>query len=167
MMNKRQVIFGILAMAVMVMIFGFSAKNADESTEESLEVGMTIGKVTVKDFKKLPYPEQVRFAEKIDHMVRKSAHFLEYTVLGFVLFFTLYGEKLKRVRAGIFGWFTGTLYAVTDEIHQMFVPGRACMFTDVCIDSGGVLTGTLLSVLILGIILAVRHRKGMLSSEKL
>jgi VanZ family protein len=167
MMTKRQVIFGIIAMAVMVMIFGFSAKNAHESTEESLEVGMTIGKVTVKDFKKLPYPEQVRFAEKIDHMVRKSAHFLEYTVLGFVLFFTLYGEKLKRVRAGIFGWITGTLYAVTDEIHQMFVPGRACMFTDVCIDSGGVLTGTLLSVLILGIILAVRHRKGMLSSEKL
>ena len=86
-MTKRQVIFGILAIAVMVMIFGFSAKNADESTEESLEVGMTIGKVTVKDFKKLPYPEQVRFAEKIDHMVRKSAHFLEYTVLGFILFF--------------------------------------------------------------------------------
>ena len=159
MMTKRQVIFGILAIAVMVMIFGFSAKNADESTEESLEVGMTIGKVTVKDFKKLPYPEQVRFAEKIDHMVRKSAHFLEYTVLGFILFFTFYGEKLKRVKAGIFGWITGTLYAVTDEIHQMFVPGRACMFTDVCIDSGGVLTGTLLSVLILGIILAVRHRK--------
>ena len=29
------------------------------------------------------------------------------------------------------------LYACTDEIHQAFVPGRACAFTDVMIDTAG------------------------------
>ena len=38
-------------------------------------------------------------------------------------------------------WLTGTLYAVTDEIHQYFVPGRSCEFRDICIDSAGVLCG--------------------------
>ena len=41
------------------------------------------------------------------------------------------------------------LYAATDEIHQYFVPGWACMFTDVCIDSVGALLGVLFATVIL------------------
>jgi hypothetical protein len=35
----------------------------------------------------------------------------------------------------------GVLYAVSDEIHQTFVPGRAGQLRDVLIDSCGVLAG--------------------------
>ena len=41
------------------------------------------------------------------------------------------------------------LYACSDELHQHFTPGRACMFTDVLIDTGGALTGMLMSLIIL------------------
>ena len=41
------------------------------------------------------------------------------------------------------------LYAATDELHQYFVPGRACMFTDVCIDSFGALLGILFATVIM------------------
>ncbi len=50
-------------------------------------------------------------------------------------------------------WIAGTLYACTDELHQVFVSGRAGMWQDVCIDSSGVLTAVLLTALWL-------HRRG-------
>ena len=37
----------------------------------------------------------------------------------------------------------GTLYAVTDELHQMFVPGRMGRPLDVAIDALGVACGIL------------------------
>ena len=40
-------------------------------------------------------------------------------------------------------WLIGTAYAMTDEFHQAFVPGRSCEFRDMVIDSCGVLTGVL------------------------
>ena len=36
------------------------------------------------------------------------------------------------------------LYAISDEVHQYFVPGRAMMATDVLIDSIGAILGCLL-----------------------
>ena len=47
------------------------------------------------------------------------------------------------VRERITAWLAGTLYAVTDEIHQSFVPGRSCELRDMGIDSCGVLAGVL------------------------
>ena len=44
-------------------------------------------------------------------------------------------------------WLIGTAYAVTDEFHQAFVPGRSCELRDVVIDSCGVLTGVLAALL--------------------
>ena len=43
----------------------------------------------------------------------------------------------------MFPWGIATAYAVTDEFHQLFVPGRSGQMTDVMIDSGGALVGLL------------------------
>ena len=149
-MNKRSIIFGILSIAVMIAIFMFSAKDGNESTDQSLKVGMTIGRITVKNFEELPKEKQISFAKKINYAVRKSAHFTEYMMLGFMLagFFTGI-KKLKRRIQLPSAWIAGTLYAFTDELHQMFVPGRACRLFDVMIDSSGVLTGVLVMTVIL------------------
>ena len=40
-----------------------------------------------------------------------------------------------------------SIYAVTDELHQYFVPGRSCQVKDVMIDSSGALTGICLCML--------------------
>jgi VanZ family protein len=40
------------------------------------------------------------------------------------------------------------LYAVADELHQLFVPGRAASPVDVLIDTGGALLGILLFALL-------------------
>jgi VanZ family protein len=71
-----------------------------------------------------------------DLALRKVAHAAEYAVLGALLARAL----RSRVTAGV----VGVLYAVSDEVHQAFVPGRLGSPVDVAIDAVGVVAGVLL-----------------------
>lgn len=89
-------------------------------------------------------------------VVRKAAHFTEYLILGICLSINMQDLRSKRIAEGaistdepamnylLAAWAAGTLYAMTDELHQFFVPDRVCSFTDVCIDSAGVACGVLI-----------------------
>jgi len=71
-----------------------------------------------------------------DVVLRKLAHAAEFGVLGALL--------LRAIdRAGV-AFALGALYAVSDELHQMFVPGRMGSPLDVAIDTLGVTCGVLL-----------------------
>jgi VanZ family protein len=72
-----------------------------------------------------------------DLVLRKLAHFSEYTVLGLLLVRAFEREPLAAA--------AGVAYAATDELHQHFVRGRHAAFRDVAIDSAGVLAGLLLA----------------------
>ena len=123
---------------IMVLIFVHSAMPADLSSAES---GILVGL-----FLRLLGGD----AERISFIVRKCAHFTEYTVLGFSLGFTvedLIGVSESgtgKVKSLFLAWVIGTLYACTDEFHQIYVPGRSGELRDVGIDCCGVLTGVLL-----------------------
>jgi VanZ family protein len=73
-----------------------------------------------------------------DTLLRKLAHTAEYAVLGALL-------QRATGRAGL-AFALGVAYAVSDEIHQTFVPGRAGAPLDVAIDAVGVFLGVLLWV---------------------
>lgn len=66
-------------------------------------------------------------------MIRKSAHFTEYGILGLLLRRT--GLHVFSIIAFLVG------YASLDELHQSFIPGRSAALTDVGIDTAGGLTG--------------------------
>ncbi|HEU0303567.1 MAG TPA: VanZ family protein [Gaiellaceae bacterium] len=68
-----------------------------------------------------------------DLLLRKIAHAAEYAVLGALLLRAL-GRELPAATIGI-------AYAVTDEIHQAFVPGRQGAPLDVLVDAAGVMIG--------------------------
>jgi VanZ like protein len=68
-----------------------------------------------------------------DLVLRKLAHGAEYAVLGALL--------LRALREEIPAFVAGVGYAITDELHQHFVPGRAARPLDVLIDSAGVALG--------------------------
>lgn len=91
-------------------------------------------------------------------VIRKAAHFTEFAVLGMCLtlnvrdFYTLKGISLGNVHVWFISWLLGTAYAATDEIHQYFVPERACQLLDVCIDSVGVAAGAVIMLVI------IKHR---------
>ena len=80
--------------------------------------------------------------------VRKTAHFSEYLILGASLDFTVRDYIPHRGKAILPAWAVGTLYAVTDELHQIVVSGRSCELRDMAIDSCGVIVGVLLVTLI-------------------
>lgn len=50
---------------------------------------------------------------------------------------------MDRSRLWRYALTAGILYAASDELHQYFVPGRACQLRDVVIDGLGVLIGVL------------------------
>lgn len=148
--NNKSVVWLIITVVWMTVIFCFSAQLADVSTDTSLRVGMTIGKMSVPDFSKLPKEEQIDYAKKIEFPVRKMAHATEYAILGCLL--TNLCLSLSMKKAYMWSWLMGSAYAATDEFHQLFVPGRSGQITDVMIDSVGCLTGCLLIYLILCIV---------------
>lgn len=76
-------------------------------------------------------------------LLRKIAHFTEFAALGALLCWR--AGMLKKSKAAAFG--CGVLAACIDETIQCFVPGRGPGLRDVCIDSAGVLTGIVLTLL--------------------
>ena len=132
----------------MCLIFSFSARTADVSTNDSHMIGRKIGQIFLPGFEKQSEKEQERFAKKIDHPIRKSAHFIEYAILGIFLSGTLAGSMKNRQTELVVSWMTGTIYAASDEFHQLFVAGRSGQILDVMLDSTGVLAGVFLAVIL-------------------
>ena len=101
-------------------------------------------------FSDLDAPVRQMMIEGVDVFVRKSAHFAEYTVLGFLLAWDFWPiRKKKRVLQLILAILIGFLNACFDEIHQMFVPGRAGMIGDVLLDTAGVTVGAFLGYILI------------------
>lgn len=134
----------ILALIWMAVIFAFSARSADLSTQDSMSIGIFFGRLIVPSFSELNSQMQISFADKIDHPIRKMAHATEYAVLGFLLVGSYADADKKRKKMIWLPAVIGSLYAVSDELHQLFVPGRSCEIRDMLIDSSGVVAGTLI-----------------------
>ena len=79
-------------------------------------------------------------------VLRKVAHVLEYAVLSVLLWRARRGNpdplqpQWNKAHAR-FALFVSALYALTDEIHQAFVPNRGPNFWDICLDTAGATFG--------------------------
>lgn len=71
----------------------------------------------------------------------KFLHTVEYGGLCFLLMRALKGSRagMPRKTMVIIAVCCTVLYGVSDEIHQLFVPGRVCTIIDVFFDSLGAL----------------------------
>ena len=84
----------------------------------------------------------VEAIESVRWFVRKFAHLTEFALLAWLAWRALWKPQRKDSRP--WSWKTAAvallfvfLYAVTDEVHQRFVPNRTGSFTDVCLDTAG------------------------------
>lgn len=143
------------------MIFWFSAQNGGASSQLSGGITEKVVEVVEPDYDSLPEPEQQTLFDAVQFAVRKSAHFSEYALLGFLLRLLCASYALRR--GGLVAWLCGTGYAATDELHQWFVAARSAMWQDVCLDSVGVFAGAFLATGILVIYARIsmkRRRRG-------
>ena len=151
-----------LTLCLMVLIFFFSAEDADQSNATSGMVARWFAERFTVGFSEMTAEEQQAEIDSIQFIVRKSAHFLEYTALGFLIRCCMESWAGDRRRRGLgpAGWALGALYAATDEAHQLLVDGRGGTVTDVLLDSSGVLTGILIWTLIFRYLAGTRRRTG-------
>lgn len=140
MINKRRKILRFALLIIWtVFIFYMSNQNGEVSTGQSnffVDILRSAG-IDISDSIK----------EIITLIIRKGAHFSEYLIL-YILFYRIiimYVDVSKTKYLGVLFVF---LYACTDELHQLFIPGRTAAFKDVIIDtSGGCVGFIILSII--------------------
>ncbi len=74
-----------------------------------------------------------------DFLIKKTAHFVEYAILSFLYIRAFLGSSMSQKKSFILAFLISLVYAISDEYHQSFVPGREPRIRDVVIDSMGAL----------------------------
>ena len=132
----------------MGVIFYFSAQEAVHSAGQSRGVLKTIENVIEAVTGKTVELSGTGLytAEKL---IRKTAHFFVYFILGMLAVNSVY-----RFCIGKSFWISECiciLYAISDEVHQLFVPGRSGQVSDVLLDSVGATAGILIFLFVYSI----------------
>ena len=150
----------ILIIIWMITVFRFSNQGGTESSSTSAKVTKVIVDVVVNDKKE---ENKVQIANKIEKVVRKFAHYTIYTIGGVLIMNYAYTTDKTKKQQTFGSLLFGAFYAVTDEVHQYFVPGRSARLFDVGLDTLGVLTGILIYLGVMALIdkLSRKHVDGI------
>ena len=152
--NPKIILSWVLVLAVMILIFSFSAQGADTSNDVSGGFISAIYKIYLK-FTGVPCStgEFEATVAAMQHTIRKLAHFSIYLILGFLFSNAYYQSGFKKFSKYIpLAFVSSAVYASTDEFHQLFVSGRSGELRDVLIDSSGAFLGILIftAIIIIG-----------------
>ena len=129
--------------AWMALIFLFSSQGAKDSSRLSEGFARNLAQLFVRDFGRMPGAEQMDLIGGLQLLVRKGAHMFLFFVLWLLAVGAARTYKATFWRRLLAAFCLVLLYAVSDEVHQAFVPGRAAMASDVMIDMAGALAGSL------------------------
>lgn len=130
-MKNRKPLCCILIALNLALIWGNSALPGDASSELSDGFLALLVKL-------LPFLARIG-----PLLIRKLAHFSEFTCLGLLLGWLFHGSA-RGFPGFAASALPGTLAACVDETIQIFSPGRSSSLMDVWIDVCGVCTGILL-----------------------
>ena len=138
--NQRKLLIILAVVFWMAIIFKLSAQPGEQSNPLSTKVTTIIVSLA-----KLFRPDVNVLT--LNHFIRKCAHFLAYLVLGIIVLFAMRRIGLMGKQGIGFTLLLCISYAITDELHQAFVPGRTPKLLDVLIDSSGASLGISIYVL--------------------
>ena len=142
----RKVIKIILVLLWMVMIFLLSNEVAVKSSKKS--DGLIIKSVELFTGKSLSDQEKEKVLKYLVFPVRKCAHLSLYLILGILVISLLREYMVINTKLVLLSLLICFLYACSDEIHQLFVPGRSGEVRDVLIDTLGACLGVSLYYLV-------------------
>ena len=131
------------------MIFSLSSQNAETSSQTSGSVIESVAEIFYPGFSDMTETQQNEIIGTFQFIVRKTAHFTLYAVLGALSFLSVISYRSLKYRLRIFlSAGICLLYAASDEFHQLFVAGRSGEIRDICID----FCGSLLAITVLAIL---------------
>lgn len=152
----NKIISIILVIIWMIIVFWFSAQVGDDSSNIS---GNTLRKIITFINNNISQEELENLVEISQPVIRKLAHYTIYTIGGFLIYNQQKQYNNTKKNKIINSTLIGIVYAITDEIHQLFVPGRSGKILDVGIDSLGVITGIIIYQILEKIINYVKTRR--------
>lgn len=152
-MKKKTILRVIILLLIilwMLAVFGFSNQNGEQSSNLSREIARKIVKME----------EQI---DLIEPYIRKLAHLSEYALGGMLFLGMALTFQISDKKRMLYSFLIGIEYAIIDEVHQLFIDGRAGKVTDVLIDSVGVALGicTLMFVYILMKKILAKRKEGV------
>ena len=142
MTRKRKImIFSWIAVFLwMMLIFYLSAQVADESNDLSKGFTQVIATIIEKIIPNFEFDINI-----FNHIIRKYAHFFVYMVLGILVLNAFHRSDMYKINWALI---VCIIYAISDEIHQAFVPGRGPGIKDVFIDTSGSIVGIIIYMII-------------------
>ena len=157
------VCLAVIVIANMLMIYMFSEESREESGKRGTGIGALFLKILHPDFENYAYKDQVRVQQEVKHLIRKLAHFTEFALLGFfsadlILHVNRRKHWIKKWLEWVIPVVFCLLYAVSDEVHQIF-SDRGPRVTDVLIDFGGALCGICAAHLLFGLIFRKKDKR--------
>ncbi|MBE6574403.1 MAG: VanZ family protein [Ruminococcaceae bacterium] len=147
-----KVIIWTLVIIWMSGIFYLSHQSSQASGKVSEAVAETVYKNVDLTPERFEYKKDSWLIAHYEQLMRKLAHLFLYVVLGGLLAMAISLYTKKKNRIFLFSGIIGIIYAVSDETHQYFIPGRSFLIKDILIDSVGVIIGSVLFILLLLVI---------------
>ena len=162
-MKYKKKIYGILLILFWLgVIFFFSNSDASAST---VQTKIVINKlVELADNNSFFNFIILKLTEKhsLVYSIRKLAHLTIFCILQIIVFAVMRHNGKSIFKSTIYSMLAVVLYAIFDEIHQYFIPGRSCQLKDVFIDTIGGSVGlgiSYISVLVKSIFFKVLNKK--------
>ncbi|MBR2280379.1 MAG: VanZ family protein [Ruminococcus sp.] len=147
-------VFSIIMLVItglyIIFIWWHSTLTAEESTVESTNVLLFV----VNLLKGLGFTPELT-----DHIIRKSAHFCEFALLGLLTLWSAYLNNKKIIRNLMPIGFVCLATAVIDELVQIGSKGRSAEVTDVALDFCGAVTGVIIFLIIFVIVRLIKKAK--------
>lgn len=132
----------ITTVMIMILIFGFSSQNSEDSSNLSRGITETMVN-SLPIIKDMTEAQKKTIVLNIHNIIRKCAHFTLYATLGFSAAAMFLSAKPQRrmLYIWIYASALSCVYASTDEFHQLFVSGRGGRISDVLLDTAGSMAG--------------------------
>lgn len=147
-MNRKKVIQSIPAVLWMWLIFFMSHQVAADSSEASGRLAYWIGVFVRKVSSHWDSARQAELMDLIVMVLRKGAHMAAYFMLALLVCYAVTSWVSKPRYQYLLTIGISFVYSISDEIHQLLVPGRSGELRDVLIDTAGVLLAMLIVLII-------------------
>ncbi len=131
---SSRIFYCILVIIWIILVFAFSNQNGDKSQGMSDIITDRIVKVVTKLNPDIKYKSA---KDTTNFIVRKIAHFTIYFIGGILIFNFIDTFSIKTKNKLLISILIVILYAVSDELHQLFISERTAQIRDVLIDSTG------------------------------
>lgn len=144
----KRILFSIILILACYIIFNFSAQSGEASGSLSKQITEYVVEIISK-IKNMDIDLKLKYIEALHPIIRKLAHFSIYFIVGFSAMGLMCTFNMKNIYKFITSISIGLVYAISDEIHQSFIPGRGPAVFDVFIDFLGVLTGVFVLMILI------------------